>query len=83
MTALTAWGWDGDHAKAFRAHVESGNQPGRVFVEDRGSYLCRVGDGEVRATLSGRFRWDAEMTDGSAFPAFAAPGGDRAWPERS
>lgn len=69
MTGLTAWGWDADHAAGFGRQVELGHEPGRIVVEDRGSYLCRVATGEVRATLSGRFRWDAELAEGSAFPA--------------
>ncbi len=68
-TGLADWGWDEGHARAFAAHAAARLEPGRVVVEERGSYLVRVADGEARATVSGRFRWDAELVGEAAFPA--------------
>ena len=65
---LTAWGWDDDHAAAFTALDGAGHEPGRVVVEERGSYLVRLADGEARATVSGRFRFDAELDGDAGFP---------------
>lgn len=66
--ALADWGWDDRHALSFAAQTENGHEPGRVLVEDRGSYLVRTSAGEARATVSGRFRFDAEANDDAGFP---------------
>ncbi len=70
MTAetLTGWGWDEAHAAAFAGRAADGHEPGRVLVEERGMYLVRAAAGDVRATVSGRFRFDAELDGGVAFP---------------
>ena len=65
---LAAWGWDDEHAAAFTALDGDGHEPGRVVVEERGSYLVRLADGEARATVSGRFRFDAELDGDAGFP---------------
>jgi len=67
--ALADWGWDDRHAAAFDAHAAADHEPGRVVVEDRGSYLVTLAGGECRATLGGRFRFDAELdAPGTGFP---------------
>ena len=71
MTGATLrdWGWDDRRATAFAEHAETGHEPGRVVVEDRGSYLITTSSGDTRATLSGRFRFDAELeAPGTGFP---------------
>ena len=82
-TALIDWGWDDRHAAAFDPHAAAGCEPGRVVVEERGSYLVVLADGESRATLGGRFRFDAELeAPGTGFPVVGdwvalQPTGDR------
>jgi len=66
---LAAWGWDGRLAAAFAEHAADGLAPGRVVIEDRGSYLVRTADGEVRASVSGRYRHEAEVDPDLVFPA--------------
>ncbi len=71
MTAtitLTDWGWDDAHATEFVPRAIAGHEPGRVLVEDRGSYLVATADGDARATVSGRFRFDAELEGQPGFP---------------
>lgn len=65
---LGDWGWDDAHATAFTDHAADGREPGRVVVEERGSYLVRVANGEAQATVSGRFRFDAELEGDGGFP---------------
>src|SRR3954471_1643666 len=67
-TSLAELGWGEHFATAFAAHEALGRQPGRVVAEDRGLYLIASRGGEVRAAVSGRFRFDAG-TDPAAFPA--------------
>ncbi len=67
-TALQDWGWDDGHAASFASVADAEQEPGRVVVEERGAYLVRVASGDVRATLSGRFRFDAELDDEPGFP---------------
>jgi ribosome biogenesis GTPase / thiamine phosphate phosphatase len=66
---LTAWGWDPHLEAAFAGQATDGLEPGRVVIEDRGSYLVRTADGEVRASVSGRYRHDAEVDADLVFPA--------------
>jgi ribosome biogenesis GTPase / thiamine phosphate phosphatase len=65
---LTDWGWDDGHANAFASQAGAGHEAGRVLVEDRGSYLVGTATGDVRATVSGRFRFDAELDGPVGFP---------------
>jgi ribosome biogenesis GTPase / thiamine phosphate phosphatase len=67
-TALVGWGWDDGHANAFASQAGTGHEAGRVLVEDRGSYLVGTAAGDVRATVSGRFRFDAELDGPAGFP---------------
>ena len=67
-TPLSAWGWDDGHASAFASQAGAGHEAGRVLIEDRGSYLVGTAGGDVRATVSGRFRFDAELNGPAGFP---------------
>jgi ribosome biogenesis GTPase / thiamine phosphate phosphatase len=66
--SLADFGWSTDVEAAFGPYAESGLAPGRVMAEDRGSYLVATDDGEARAQVAGRFRFDAG-NDPAAFPA--------------
>ncbi len=66
--SLIDWGWDAVQASAFAAVGDDGQEPGRILVEDRGSYLVATGSGDARATVSGRFRFDAELEGQAGFP---------------
>lgn len=67
-TALAGWGWDDGHANAFASQAGAGHEAGRILIEDRGSYLVGTAGGDVRATVSGRFRFDAELDGPAGFP---------------
>jgi ribosome biogenesis GTPase len=66
--ALAALGWGEPFASSFARHAAEGRRPGRVVAEDRGLYVVTTPGGEVRASVSGRFRFDAAR-DPAAFPA--------------
>jgi ribosome biogenesis GTPase len=68
QTDLAAFGWTAELALAHAAHEALGREPARVVAEDRGSYQLVVAAGELRASVSGRFRHEAG-SDPSAFPA--------------
>jgi ribosome biogenesis GTPase len=65
---LDAFGWSADLAAAFEPHAAAGLSPGRVVAEDRGSYVVQGRAGELRATVTGRFR-HAAGKDPAAYPA--------------
>ena len=65
---LADWGWDDGHASAFASQAGAGHGAGRVLIEDRGSYLVGTAAGDVRATVSGRFRFDTELDGPVGFP---------------
>ena len=65
---LTPFGWSGDVSTAFAAHAEAGFEPGRVVAEDRGSYVVQTRGGERRASVTGRYRFEAG-NDPAAYPA--------------
>jgi ribosome biogenesis GTPase len=65
---LAAFGWSAELALAHAPHAALGREPARVVAEDRGSYQLVGPAGEVRAAVSGRFRFEAEA-DPSAYPA--------------
>ncbi len=67
-TVLAGWGWDDGHANAFASRAGTGHEAGRVLIEDRGSYLVGTAARDVRATVSGRFRFDAERDGPAGFP---------------
>ena len=68
LATLTAFGWSVELALAHAPHAALGREPARVVAEDRGSYQLIGAAGELRASVSGRFRHEA-MNDPSAYPA--------------
>jgi ribosome biogenesis GTPase len=68
LAELAELGWGEPFASAFEPHGALGREPGRVVAEDRGLYLVATRSGEIRAAVSGRFRFDA-AGDAAAFPA--------------
>ncbi len=68
LAALAGWGWDDGHANAFASQAGASHEAGRILIEDRGSYLVGTAAGDVRATVSGRFRFDAELVGPTGFP---------------
>jgi ribosome biogenesis GTPase len=65
---LPAVGWSGSSEAAFADHRAAGLAPARVLAEDRGSYVVRTATDERRASVTGRFRFDAG-DDPAAYPA--------------
>ena len=65
---LTSFGWSGEVSDAFAVHAAAGLEPGRVVAEDRGSYVVQTGGGERRASVTGRYRFEAG-NDPAAYPA--------------
>lgn len=66
--ALEQLGWTPALADAHAPHAALGRVPARVVAEDRGSYDVTGVTGDLRAAVSGRFRFDADG-DPAAFPA--------------
>jgi ribosome biogenesis GTPase len=66
--ALTDLGWTPALAAAHAPHDALGRIPARVVAEDRGSYQVSGPEGDQRAAVSGRLRFDAD-DDPAAFPA--------------
>jgi ribosome biogenesis GTPase len=66
--ALAALGWGAPFATSFHERAEPGRRPGRVVAEDRGLYLVATATGDVPASVSGRFRFQANE-DADAWPA--------------
>jgi ribosome biogenesis GTPase len=67
-TDLLSLGWTQALAAAHASGAALGRVPARVVAEDRGSYIVVGEAGELRAAVSGRFRFEAD-DDPSAFPA--------------
>jgi ribosome biogenesis GTPase len=65
---LADLGWGEPFGSAFAAHATQDRAPGRVVAEDRGQYVVATTSGEIRAAVSGRFRFDAGSNP-AAFPA--------------
>jgi ribosome biogenesis GTPase len=65
---LLAFGWSDAVEAAFEPFAGGGHVPARVIAGDRGSYVVAGDDGEVRAQVGGRFRYEAG-DDPAAFPA--------------
>ena len=68
MLDLRTFGWSGEVSDAFAVHAAAGLEPGRVVAEDRGSYVVQTGGGERRASVTGRYRFEAG-NDPAAYPA--------------
>jgi ribosome biogenesis GTPase len=56
---LTRLGWSPFFAESFQQYESTGLVPGRVAVEERGSYLVYAEDGERWTGVAGRLRHDA------------------------
>ena len=67
MTGLERWGWTAREAALFQPHSLQSRSPGRVLAEHRGSYVVATERGEVKAAVSGRFRYDIATAED--FPA--------------
>jgi ribosome biogenesis GTPase len=65
---LEGLGWGEPFASAFEPQVVLGREPGRVVAEDRGLYVVATTGGEIRAAVTGRFRFEAAGNP-AAFPA--------------
>ena len=68
ISPLEPFGWTPALAAAHVPHAALGREPARVVAEDRGSYVIVGLVGELRAAVSGRFRFESN-DDPSAFPA--------------
>lgn len=66
--ALAPFGWSGWVEARFGEHAAAGLEPARVLAEDRGSYVVGTAAGERRASVTGRFRFEAG-DDPAAYPA--------------
>ena len=66
--ALQPFGWNDHVAGGWASHRAVGREAARVVAEDRGSYVVRAAAGERRASVTGRFMFDAG-DDASAYPA--------------
>jgi ribosome biogenesis GTPase / thiamine phosphate phosphatase len=53
-------GWTRYFAERFEPHAVDGLIPGRVAVEHKGAYVVLTGHEEVRAQISGRFRYEVD-----------------------
>ena len=53
------YGWSDTLQQSFAPHDGAGHTPGRVIVQSRGLYRIVCREGELAATLSGRFMHDA------------------------
>lgn len=56
---LALLGWNPRFAAAFTAHASAGLVPGRVIQQFNHIYTAATEDGELRAQLSGRLRYEA------------------------
>lgn len=64
---LAMYGWDARAAALFSELESESLQPGRVLSEHRGGYAVAIASGEIDASISGRFRHEAEAAED--FPA--------------
>jgi ribosome biogenesis GTPase / thiamine phosphate phosphatase len=67
LGGLAAWGWDAELAASLGPHLAAGGMPGRVVVEESGSYVVMTPAGERSTGLAGRFR-DEHVDDPLAYP---------------
>jgi ribosome biogenesis GTPase len=65
--ALRTYGWDARCESGFESFWKEGLEPGRVLEENRQGYRVYIEHGEVRAEVSGRFRFKANAKEN--FPA--------------
>jgi ribosome biogenesis GTPase len=67
MHDLTALGWSDFFEHAFQPYRERGHFPGRVVLEERGAYRLYTEQGELKAGVRGKLRFDSESA--ADFPA--------------
>ena len=67
LGGLAAWGWDAELAASLAPHLAAGGMPGRVVVEESGSYVVMTPAGERSTGLAGRFRHE-HVDDPLAYP---------------
>lgn len=67
LASLDAWGWNADLAASLAPHLTAGGVPGRVIVEESGSYVVVTPVGERSTGLAGRFRHE-HVDDPLAYP---------------
>jgi len=60
VSTLESWGWSHDREAEFAPFAEAGLWPARVTAQHRGQWLLIGGGGESAATLTGRFRHQAD-----------------------
>lgn len=60
---IEAYGWSDALQEEFRVHAARGLAPGRVVIQQRGHYRIVTAEGELDATLSGRFSHEAHDGD--------------------
>jgi ribosome biogenesis GTPase len=59
IAGLDVFGWTDELSLAHAPHAALGREPARVVAEDRGSYQLAAAAGEMRAAISGRYRFEA------------------------
>jgi ribosome biogenesis GTPase len=59
IAGLDVFGWTDELSLAHASHAALGREPARVVAEDRGSYQLAAAAGEMRAAISGRYRFEA------------------------
>ena len=64
---LEELGWSSFFEESFRSLPTAGLVPGRIAMQHRNAYTVYTSDGEVRAHVAGKLRYQAG--DGSDFPA--------------
>lgn len=67
LAGLSAWGWNAELAVSLAPHLGGGGVPGRVVVEESGSYVVMTPHGERSTGLAGRFRHE-HADDPLAYP---------------
>src|SRR6185369_10678209 len=67
MHDLTALGWSEFFAREFEPYRQKGHFPGRVVLEERGAYRPLTEQGELKAGVRGKLRFDSQSA--ADFPA--------------
>jgi ribosome biogenesis GTPase / thiamine phosphate phosphatase len=56
---LAVWGWDEGWSVAFEPSAEAGLTPARVTAQHRGRWLLAAEEGDLTASITGRFRHES------------------------
>jgi len=64
---LRRYGWDTHYEFSFASFLKEGFEPGRVLEENRQRFRVHTARGEIRAEVSGRFRFNTCVRE--SFPA--------------